>query len=215
MKVPPFQKRPRAYWTNLSIWGLSLGLRTRAGSSKNPRAWLYSINARVGRGLSGSVPATAAGKLSSTRRLGQPWKNTHAFSSPSMVASTVWWISGHKKLWRLYVRVMLKPQIHWPRPVSGLRSRPSRSKSISATSPGGVGAIRTVSPRRPRGRHPGRHATGAGDRALRLAHLPTPYDFDHLHATQLPIAHPAHLVVADMVMNRALGGLILRGDHLA
>src|SRR5215472_3999091 len=58
-----------------------------------------------------------------------------------------------------------------------------------------------------------RHATGAGDRALRLAHLPAPNDFDHLHATQLPIAHPAHLVVADMVMNRAAGGLILREDH--
>ena len=29
-----------------------------------------------------------------------------------MVASTVWWTSGHKKLWRLYVSVMLKPQIH-------------------------------------------------------------------------------------------------------
>src|SRR5215467_8995736 len=58
-----------------------------------------------------------------------------------------------------------------------------------------------------------RHATGAGDRALRLAHLPAPNDFDDLHATQLPIAHPAHLVVADMVMNRAAGGLILREDH--
>src|SRR5215831_13745608 len=38
-------------------------------------------------------------------------------------------------------------------------------------------------------------------------------NFDDLHATQLPIAHPAHLVVADMVMNRAAGGLILREDH--
>jgi hypothetical protein len=27
-----------------------------------------------------------------------------------MVASTVWWISGHKKLWRLYVKVTDKPQ---------------------------------------------------------------------------------------------------------
>jgi hypothetical protein len=89
MKVPPFQKRPRAYWTNRSIWGLSFGRRTRAGSSTNPRAWLYSTNARVGRGLSESVPATAAGKLSSTNRLGQPWKNAQAFSNPSMVASTV------------------------------------------------------------------------------------------------------------------------------
>src|SRR5206468_12989469 len=91
---------------------LSFGRRTRAGSSKNPRAWLYSTKARVGRGLSGSVPATAAGKLSTTRRLGQPWKNAHALSSPSMVASTVWWISGHKQLWRLYVSVMLNPHIH-------------------------------------------------------------------------------------------------------
>jgi hypothetical protein len=56
-----------------------------------------------------------------------------------MVASTVCWTSGRKKLWRLYVNVMLKPQIHWRRPVSGLHSRPGRSKSISATSPGGVG----------------------------------------------------------------------------
>jgi hypothetical protein len=60
-----------------------------------------------------------------------------------------------------------------------------------------------------------RHATGTCNRALRLAHLPTSNDFDHLHATQLPITHPAHLVVADMVMNRALGGLMLRGDCLA
>ena len=89
-----------------------MGFRTRAGSRRKPRAWLYSTNARVGRGLSGSVPATAAGKLSRINRLGQPWKNAHAFSNPSMVASTVWWTSGHKKLWRLYVSVMLKPQIH-------------------------------------------------------------------------------------------------------
>ena len=34
----------------------------------------------------------------------------------------------------------------------------------------------------------------APDRALRLAQLPAPYDFDDLHSTQLPIAHPAHLV---------------------
>src|SRR5579859_7925658 len=60
-----------------------------------------------------------------------------------------------------------------------------------------------------------RDATGTCDRALRLAHLPTTNDFDHLHATQLPITHPAHLVVADMVMNRAAGGLMLRGDRLA
>src|SRR5207244_7308790 len=53
-----------------------------------------------------------------------------------------------------------------------------------------------------------RHATGTCDRALRLAHLPTTNDFDHLHATQLPITHPAHLVVADMVMNRAPSGLV-------
>src|SRR5262245_31324441 len=68
---------------------------------RRPRVWLYSINARVGRGLIGSVPATAAGKLSSTKRLGQPWKKAHARSSPSMVASTAWWTSGHKKLRRL------------------------------------------------------------------------------------------------------------------
>src|SRR5205085_8931845 len=46
------------------------------------------------------------------------------------------------------------------------------------------------------------HATAAGNGALRVAHLPTTNDFDDLHATQLPITHPAHLVVADMVMNQ-------------
>jgi hypothetical protein len=35
-----------------------------------------------------------------------------------------------------------------------------------------------------------RHAAGAGDRALRFAHLPATDDFDDLHATQLPITHP-------------------------
>ena len=82
--------------------------------------------------------------------------------------------------------------------------------------------------RRPIGGHPqpfggaqvlvhrfARHPTGAGDRTLRLTHLPATNHFDDLHATQLPISHPAHLVVADMAMNRAAGGLILRGDHLA
>ena len=87
--MPPFQKRPRAYWISRSIWGLSLGDRTRAGSRRKPRAWLYSTNARVGRGLSGSGPPPRPGKLSMTRRLGRPWKKAHAFSNPSMVASTV------------------------------------------------------------------------------------------------------------------------------
>ena len=32
---------------------------------------------------------------------------------------------------------------------------------------------------------------------------------------QLPITHPAHLVVVDMVANGASGGLMLRGDLLA
>ncbi len=59
-----------------------------------------------------------------------------------------------------------------------------------------------------------RHAARAGDRALRLAHLPPTNDLDDLHSTQLPITQPAHLVVADMVMNRAAAGLILREDRL-
>jgi hypothetical protein len=58
------------------------------------------------------------------------------------------------------------------------------------------------------------HAAGAGDRALRLAHLPATNDLDDLHPTQLPIAHPAHLVVADRVMYRAAAGLLLREDRL-
>lgn len=60
-----------------------------------------------------------------------------------------------------------------------------------------------------------RHAAAAGDGTLRRAHLPAPNNLDDLHTTQLPIAHAAHLVVADMVMNRAVGGLMLRGDELA
>jgi hypothetical protein len=32
---------------------------------------------------------------------------------------------------------------------------------------------------------------------------------------QLPITHPVHLVVVDMVANGASGGLMLRGDQLA
>lgn len=52
----------------LDAQALAFGRRTRAGSSKDPRAWLYSANARVGLGLSGSATGTAAGESSSTNR---------------------------------------------------------------------------------------------------------------------------------------------------
>ena len=45
--------------------------------------------------------------------------------------------------------------------------------------------------------------------------LPAADNFFDLHLMQLPITHPAHLVVVDMVANGASGGLMLRGDLLA
>jgi hypothetical protein len=50
---------------------------------------------------------------------------------------------------------------------------------------------------------------------LALLCLPAADNFFDLHPMQLPIAHPVHLAVVDMVANGASGGLILRGDLLA
>jgi len=50
---------------------------------------------------------------------------------------------------------------------------------------------------------------------LRFARLPAADHFLDLHTTQFPIPHASHLVVADMVLNRAAGGLIQRDERLA
>src|SRR5437016_4675349 len=53
---------------------LSFGFRTRAGSSKNPRAWLYSTNARVGRGLRGRCRPPRPGSCRRSTAWGSPEK---------------------------------------------------------------------------------------------------------------------------------------------
>ena len=119
----PFHQRSRTYRMPFSTCGLSRGARTRAGSRSRPRAWLYSTNARVGRGLSASGPATAAGKLSRIRRTGRPPKKRHACSNPSIVASTVCCTSGQKKAYRLYTSTTSRPYTTWRLPVIGIDQR--------------------------------------------------------------------------------------------
>jgi hypothetical protein len=90
------------------------------------------------------MPATAAGKLSRRSRLGTPWKNRHAASSPSMVAPSVCCTKGHTKQCRLQQSTTTSAQTICRFPLSGSASTPNRPKSSSAASPGAHSGSRTV-----------------------------------------------------------------------
>ena len=79
-----------------------------------------------------------------TRYLGMPPKNAHAASSPAMTSGSLCCIMGQTKQWREWQSTMTMAQIALRLPVAGSVIMPSRPKSASATSPGGVSAIRTV-----------------------------------------------------------------------
>ena len=83
MNVSPAKKLPRTNCTIRSTRGLSVGWRTRAGSTTNPRSWAYSANARLSRGSSGLALSTIAAMLSGMMTLKIPPKNAHAASQPA------------------------------------------------------------------------------------------------------------------------------------
>ena len=80
---------------------LSVGLRTRAGSIRNPRAWAYSTKAWLNRGSSRSACSTMAEVLSGMTTAKTPWKKAHAASKPAITASVVWRKLSHTKQCRL------------------------------------------------------------------------------------------------------------------
>ena len=55
MKLSPAKNEARTKGTTRSTLGLSVGFRTRAGSTRKPRAWAYSIKAWLNRGFVGSA----------------------------------------------------------------------------------------------------------------------------------------------------------------
>ena len=73
-----------------STRGLSLGWRTRAGSTTNPRVCAYSTKAWFNRGSSASASSTIASVLSGISTRNTPPKNAHAASQPAITASVVW-----------------------------------------------------------------------------------------------------------------------------
>ena len=76
---------------------LSVGFRTRAGSTRKPRAWAYSIKAWLNRGFMGSAHSTTVPMLSGTTTLKTPWKKAHAASKPLITVSVVWRKLSHTK----------------------------------------------------------------------------------------------------------------------
>ncbi len=66
MNVSPFQNDDRTNCTIRSTRGLSVGVRTRAGSITNPRDWAYSTNASLNLGSSPSALVTTGVRLSGT-----------------------------------------------------------------------------------------------------------------------------------------------------
>ena len=62
-----------------------------------PRCWEYSRKPRVSLGCKASAPATAAGKLSTTRYPGTPPKNSQVASRPATTFSSLWLCVGQTK----------------------------------------------------------------------------------------------------------------------
>ena len=73
-----------------------------------------------------------------------PPKKAQADSSPAITSSKVWPKVGQRKQCLEWPRTSSRPHTVRRRPVPGSWTSPSRPKSISATSPGGVSSIRTV-----------------------------------------------------------------------
>ena len=97
MKLSPAKKLLRTNGTVRSTLGLSVGVRTLAGSTTNPLAWAYSTNARFNRGSIRSAVVTAVDMLSGITTLNTPPKNAHASSNPSITVSKVWPNDNHTK----------------------------------------------------------------------------------------------------------------------
>ena len=72
MKVSPAKKLLRTNGTVRSTLGLSVGVRTRAGSTRKPLAWAYSTNAWFKRGSMGSALVTTVPMLSGITTLNTP-----------------------------------------------------------------------------------------------------------------------------------------------
>ena len=90
------------------------------------------------------MPTTAAGKLSTTRYLGIPLKKVHVASRPAITSSSLCCSMGQTKQWREWHSTMTRAHTALRLPVARSVIIPNRPKSASATSPGGVSAIRTV-----------------------------------------------------------------------
>ena len=144
MKVSPAKKLLRTNGTVRSTLGLSVGVRTRAGSITNPLAWAYSTNAWFKRGSIRSALVTAVDMLSGITTLNTPPKNSHAASQPSMSVSTVWLNDNHTKECLEYTAVKINAQHTRRRPLPPSKSRPILPKSICNSAPGSPSAIRTV-----------------------------------------------------------------------
>ena len=71
----------RTKGTTRSTRGLSVGVRTRAGSVTKPRAWAYSMKARFSRGLRGSAASTIADMLSGMTTAKTPPKNDRGLAA--------------------------------------------------------------------------------------------------------------------------------------
>ena len=85
-----------------------------------------------------------SGKLSMTRYLGMPPKKAHAASRPAITSASFCCCMGQTKQWREWQSTMTMAHTALRLPVAGSVIMPNRPKSASATSPGGVSAIRTV-----------------------------------------------------------------------
>jgi hypothetical protein len=97
MKSSPAKKLLRTNGTVRSTLGLSVGVRTRAGSTTKPLAWAYSMNAWLNLGSSLSAVVTALDMLSGMTTLKTPPKNDQAASKPAMTVSAVWEKLSHTK----------------------------------------------------------------------------------------------------------------------
>ncbi|CAB4595691.1 unannotated protein [freshwater metagenome] len=100
VKVSPAQNDDRTNCTIRSTRGLSVGVRTRAGSITNPRDCAYSTNASFNRGSIPSAFVTTGVRLSGIRTLNTPPKNRHAASHPAITVSVVCVNDNHTNMCR-------------------------------------------------------------------------------------------------------------------
>lgn len=97
MNLSPAKKLLRTNGTVRSTLGLSVGRRTRAGSTTNPRAWAYSVNASFNLGSVLCARVTTVAMLSGTTTANTPPKNPQAASKPSITEARVWVNVNHTK----------------------------------------------------------------------------------------------------------------------